>query len=100
MRRVPVSEHSPLVEALNGMEIGTFSGMGEVLDRLWRDGYHAFRMRMGEDVLQHYRRLSIEAGSLPADQPAIVWGHLASGEIIPVEPLVGDPARVEFYAER
>jgi len=98
-----------LVEAVNGLEIGTLCGLDALLTQVWETGAQGMSMRMGGAVVMHYMELfqaldilHVKVTPLPPGPAAdVVIGeylHPISCEIIPIRTLIGHPERLEIYA--
>lgn len=108
-----------LVEAMDGLEIGTFSGLDGALDRVWETGAQGISIRMGAYVRTHFLNLADRAdllrrgwvpddwwrcgippfAAIEVDGLLTGWSHPLSGMLIPIDGLAGDPCRIEFHAE-
>jgi hypothetical protein len=99
-----------LLEAMNGLEIGTLAEMDRILTRIWETGAQGLTIKMGTDAVVHFKHLGEEVGTvlrMPSlDSGAAIMGvrlsayvHPISGEPISIEALPWDRERIEFHAE-
>jgi hypothetical protein len=98
-----------LVEAVNGVEIGTLGEFDRILTQIWETGAQGLSIRMGGMAAFHFLELGEKAGNIlkmPSQMARTLprlcfagWVHPISGDVVPISSLVGDPRRIEFHAE-